>query len=156
MPSAMRTMPSTEIPQNPGRSAAGVKRTSRSIPSTEASVAAKRQKKPKKPKQKQTDNDGGQTLTRTEINARNQAMAVQRRDRAVETAQENRPENTKKTYKKAQKEWVSFCDKYQFEDGDHVNADKLIWFTLEVVLTRRVKEKGRKQKNPGRGPRRGG
>ena len=145
-------MPSTptgeipEIPQNLGRSAAGVKRTSRSIPSTEAGVAAKRQKKQKKQKQKQTDNDGGQTLTRTEINARNQAMAVQRRDRAIETAQENRPKNTKKTYKKAQKEWVSFCDKYQFEDGDHVNADKLIWFTQEVVLTRRVKAKGRKQK----------
>ena len=48
------------------------------------------------------------------------------------------------TYKKVQKEWVSFCDKYQFEDGD--NADKLIWFTQEVVLTWRVKAKGRKQK----------
>ena len=105
-------------------------------------------KRPKKQKKQQNDNDGGQTqtLTRTEINARNQAMAVQRRDRAIETAQENRPKNTKKTYKKAQKEWVSFCDKYQFEDGDHVNADKLIWFTQEVVLTRRVKAKGRKQK----------
>ncbi|KAN0087238.1 Transcriptional activator of glycolytic enzymes domain containing protein [Elaphomyces granulatus] len=140
----MASTPNGEIPQNPGRSAiTGVKRTSRSIPSTEAGAAAKRQKRQKK--QKNNDNDGGQTLTRTEINARNQAMAVQRRDRAVETAQENRPENTKKTYKKAQKEWVSFCDKYQFEDGDHVNADKLIWFT-QVVLTRRVKEKGRKQK----------
>ena len=108
---------------------------------------AKRQQKQKKKKQTQNDNDGGQTLTRTEINARNQAMAVQRRGRAIETAQENRPKNTKKTYKKAQKEWVSFCDKYQFEDGDHVNADKLIWFTQEVVLTRRVKAKGRKQKD---------
>jgi hypothetical protein len=65
---------------DPGRSANGVKRTSRSILSTEAGVAAKRQKRQK--------NNGGQTLTRTEINARNQAMAVQRRDRAIETAHE--------------------------------------------------------------------
>jgi hypothetical protein len=64
-------------------------------PSTEAGVAAKRQKRQKK-------NNGGQTLTRTEINARNQAMAIQRRDRAIETGQESWPKNTKKTYQKAQ------------------------------------------------------
>ena len=90
--------------------------------------------------------NGGQTMTRSEVNSRNEAMAAQRRDRVTDTAHENRPANTKKTYKKAQGEWVSFCEKYEFEDGDFVNADKLIWFTQEVVLTRRVKQKNRKQK----------
>jgi hypothetical protein len=60
-------------------------------------------------------------------------MAAQRRDLAIDTAHENRPANTKKTYKKAQGEWVSFCEKYEFEDGDFVNADK--WMYIPTAST---------------------
>lgn len=40
-------------------------------------------------------------MNRSEINSRNEAIAAQRRDRAIETAHENRPVNAKKTYKGA-------------------------------------------------------
>ena len=50
---------------------------------------------------KKRKKNGGQTMNRSEINSRNEAIAAQRRDRAIETAHENRPVNAKKTYKGA-------------------------------------------------------
>jgi hypothetical protein len=98
-------------------------------------------------KQKVSDRPSDhQALSREEINARNELIAAQRRELVLDTAKKNRPANTTKTYMKAQREWASFCEKYDFEDGEHVSADKLIWFTQEVILAHRVKEKGRKQK----------
>jgi hypothetical protein len=96
-------------------------------------------------RQKVSGQPSDQTLSCEEINTRNEFIAAQRRDLVIDTAKQNRPANTTKTYRKAQREWTAFCQKYDFEDGGWVSADKLIWFTQEVILTQRVKKRGRKQ-----------
>jgi hypothetical protein len=78
-------------------------------------------------------------LTQEQINERNSRLLAEQGQKAVTTALENRPKNTTKAYKKAQSEWVSFCSKWQFEDGEFVTSDKLLWFTNEIVLERRVR-----------------
>jgi hypothetical protein len=105
--------------------------------------------------------NGGQTMTRSPgTRPWPRSAGTGPSTRPTEPSSKHQKDLTKKTYKKAQGEWASFCKKYEFEDGDFVNADKLIWFTQEVVLTRRVKQKARKQKKDAQGgghrPRRGG
>jgi hypothetical protein len=103
-----------------------------------------REDRPEK-RQKVSDNPD-QPFSREEIDARNERIASQRREQAIDMANKNRSVNTTKSYKKAQKEWASFCSKYDFSDGDYVTPDKLIWFTQEVILAQKVKQKCRKQK----------
>ena len=54
-------------------------------------------------RQKGSDQLSDQALSREEINARNEFIAAQRRDSVIDTAKKNRPANTTKTYRKAQR-----------------------------------------------------
>ena len=53
---------------------------------------------------------------------------------------------------------MSFCDKYGFEDGDYVNADKLIWYPGGYAHAEGEEgpNAGRPPEGRGRGPRREG
>lgn len=76
--------------------------------------------------------------TQEEIDDRNSRLLAEQGQKAIVAALANRPKNTTKTYKKAQAEWASFCTKWQFKDGDFVTSEKLLWFTNEIVLQRKV------------------
>ena len=61
--------------------------------------------------------------------------------RTVEKVKKNRPKNTTRTYNAPQKAWAQFCKEKQFDDGEHVTQDKLLWFLHDIVLTKRVPPK---------------
>ena len=98
-----------------------------------------KKKKPTRPIEQQPVEGSQAALTQEQINERNSRLLAEQGQKAVTTALENRPKNTTKAYKKAQSEWALFCSKWQFEDGEFVTSEKLLWFTNEIVLERRVR-----------------
>ena len=50
--------------------------------------------------------------------------------RALAQARETRPRNTNRAYELKQKEWREFYAKKDFEDGELVFENKVIWFQI--------------------------
>jgi hypothetical protein len=90
-----------------------------------------------------------QQLSQAEKEARNDRLLQDAAVAGVETALRNRKVNTTRAYSKAQKLWLQFCDEFDFKDRYHVNTEKLLLFTQNVVLKITVpptKKKNNKRK----------
>jgi hypothetical protein len=55
------------------------------------------------------------------------------REAGVKMAKETRLKNTMEAYQKPVRLWSEWCRARDFNDGEHVNDSKLIWFLIEVV-----------------------
>ena len=82
-----------------------------------------------------------------QINLDNDTANFRTQHSALVFAQTHRPKNTQKAYNRVCKEWKSWCERLQYDNGDLVHEAKLVRFLFDEVINRSLRILFKKRKH---------